>query len=253
MTEPEDRYRLEPDGPLPAPEPHKYPFWTWLDVALLAGLVLPLLILATLLATGVFSLMGGMPRAKALGPLAVTFVFEALWFLALYQVIRLRYGRPFWPSIAWRRPPRGYLNSASWGIILAFASILVGALLRPPETKTPLEQLLADPLSIVLTGLFAVTLGPLFEEVAFRGFLMPLVVRSLGTVAGIVLTAAPFALLHGFEYAWTWQQLVIVFLAGSAFGWMRLRSGSTAAATIMHGTYNLTFFLALVAQKINEN
>jgi len=42
---------------------------------------------------------------------------------------------------------------------------------------------------------------------------------------------------------------LIIFFAGSAFGWMRHRSGSTAAAAVMHAGYNLVFFTGLVAQR----
>jgi membrane protease YdiL (CAAX protease family) len=81
---------------------------------------------------------------------------------------------------------------------------------------------------------------------------MPLLVRSFGALTGVLAAAAPFALLHGFEYAWNWQRLVIIFLAGAAFGWMRHRSGSTAAATVMHCAYNLVFFVLLMAGRLGR-
>ncbi len=43
--------------------------------------------------------------------------------------------------------------------------------------------------------------------------------------------------------------LVIIFFAGAAFGWMRHRTGSTAAAALMHAGYNLVFFAGLLAQR----
>jgi uncharacterized protein len=111
-----------------------------------------------------------------------------------------------------------------------------------------MEDLLRDRGSILLVGFFALTLGPLFEELAFRGFLMPLLVRTFGAVAGVALQAVPFALLHGNEYAWAWQQVVLLFLAGTAFGWMRHKTGSTAASTYMHAGYNLVAFVGIFAQ-----
>jgi hypothetical protein len=180
---------------------------------------------------------------------AVTFSLYGLWFLALSLLLRLRYDRPFWRSLACVWPPRGFWHSAACGVLLAMASLLLGVALRIPETKTPLEELLKDRASILLIGVFGVTLGPLCEELIFRGFLMPLLARSFGALAGVLLAALPFALLHGQEYAWGWKQLAIVFLAGAAFGWMRHRSGSTAAAAVMHGAYNLVFFVMLAALK----
>ena len=61
-----------------------------------------------------------------------------------------------------------------------------------------------------------------------------------------VLSALPFALLHGPQYAWSWRHLVLITVAGVAFGYARYRSGSTAAAAIVHAAYNTTFFLAFV-------
>jgi membrane protease YdiL (CAAX protease family) len=253
MIDPESYQPPQPEQP-PSPEPElqpapeHYPFWSWVDVLLLAVVALPLLIFTSLAVFGLSHLLP-LPRVKAALPVAATFSFYGLWFLVLYWLIRSRYDRPFWQSMAWLRPPGGYLASFGWGLLLALGAILLGAILRPPQIKTPLEELMKDPASLLLVGIFAVTLGPLCEELAFRGFFMPLAIRTFGVVAGIVLAATPFTLLHGFEYAWSWQRLVIIFFAGSAFGWMRYRSGSTAAAAFMHAGYNLVFFAGLLAQR----
>jgi membrane protease YdiL (CAAX protease family) len=110
-------------------------------------------------------------------------------------------------------------------------------------------RLLRDRWSILLVGTFAVTLGPLAEELIFRGFLQPLAVRSFGQWAGITLASAPFALLHGPQYAWNWQHMLLLFLASFVFGYTRHRTGSTAASTVVHATYNLTFFVGYLAQR----
>ena len=91
-------------------------------------------------------------------------------------------------------------------------------------------------------------LGPLSEELAFRGFVLPLFARSIGPVAGILATSIAFSLLHGPQYAWSWRHIALIALASVAFCYVRLRSGSTLAATVMHATYNMTFFVAYLAQ-----
>jgi membrane protease YdiL (CAAX protease family) len=40
--------------------------------------------------------------------------------------------------------------------------------------------------------------------------------------------------------------------AGLAFGWMRQRTGSTAASTYMHCAFNLVVFLGMLAQSFLE-
>ena len=249
MTDPEQQGRLVPEQPPAEETPEKYPFWNWADVGTLIALALPLLFIALAAVQLSVFVFSWHPRAKAVVPIVVQFLFWGLWFAVLYALIRLRYGRPFWRSLAWVPPPNGWWVSAGLGVLTAVGSILLAAALRPPQVTTPLEELLQDPFSLFLVGVFGVTLAPLCEELAFRGFLLPLATRSLGAAGGVMVTAAPFALLHGSEYAWGWQQIVVVFLAGSAFGWMRYRTGSTASATAMHAGYNLVFFIGLIAQR----
>jgi membrane protease YdiL (CAAX protease family) len=238
MTDPQQQ---QPE-PLPAPEP--YPFWGYRDVVLLAGLAFVLLIFVGTVARFVYS----PPHVNAVQALAVTFAFEGLCFAMLYGVIRGGYGRPFWPSLGWMRPKAGFWKCVGWGVLAAAATIAIGSILPRPHGKIPMEELLRDRGSILLLGFFAVTLGPLFEELAFRGFLMPLLMRTFGPIPGIVLQAVPFSLLHGGEYGWAWQQLVLMFLAGSAFGWMRYKTGSTAASTYMHAGYNFVALAGIFAQ-----
>ena len=102
--------------------------------------------------------------------------------------------------------------------------------------------------TVVLFAIFVVILGPLCEELAFRGFLMPLLMRSFGPATGIIATGFLFGSLHGPEYGWHWQQAVLISVAGMVFGWVRFRTGSTAAAVAMHSTYNLTQLAAFLAQ-----
>jgi membrane protease YdiL (CAAX protease family) len=107
-------------------------------------------------------------------------------------------------------------------------------------------------MSRILLAVFGTTLGPLCEELAFRGFLQPLLVRSLGAVTGILAAAIPFGLLHYQEYGNSWRHALIISLAGAAFGWMRHATGSTKASTIMHASYNALFFFAMFSQKASH-
>ncbi len=122
-------------------------------------------------------------------------------------------------------------------------------LIHTPNVSTPLTDMMQDRTSVILLATFGVTLGPLCEELAFRGFLQPLLVRSLGAVPGILVAAIPFGLLHFQEYGNSWRHAVLIALAGASFGWMRQATGSTRAAAIMHASYNALFFFVLFAQR----
>jgi membrane protease YdiL (CAAX protease family) len=71
----------------------------------------------------------------------------------------------------------------------------------------------------------------------------------MGPWPAIVVTALPFSALHGPQYAWSWRHLLLLTLASVAFGWVRYRSASTAAAAFTHAGYNLTFLIAYLVQR----
>ena len=95
-----------------------------------------------------------------------------------------------------------------------------------------------------------VLLGPIFEELVFRGFLYPLFARSIGAWPAILATAIPFALLHGQQSEWAWQLLAPIGLAGVAFGWVRYKTGSTVASTLVHIGYNATAVAVYLMQHV---
>lgn len=237
-----------PDSPAPeAPASLSYPFWNYEDIALFFGMGLPCLVLSVALMEGAAWVAGVQP-GKAVYFLIAQFIGYALWFASLVLLLRVRYDASFWPSLAWVMPKKGLWRSILQGPALAFAIGWLGYALKTPDIEMPFKDLLSDRWSLILTGLFGVTIGPLCEELAFRGFLMPVLIRSLGTWAGILITALPFALLHGPQYSWSWQHILLLVLVGTAFGLVRHATGSTAAAAMTHATYNLTLFSAMVIQ-----
>ena len=113
------------------------------------------------------------------------------------MILKFRYDARFWQSLGWNFPTREIGPALISGLCLAIIVGMIGAALNTPRIDSTLKELLQDRPSMVLVGLFAVTAGPVCEELAFRGFIMPLLARSFGIAAGIILTAIPFALLHG--------------------------------------------------------
>ena len=221
--------------------PHRTPFWTWEDAVIFAGLYLPTLLFAVLIFKPV-----PLPN-KAAQTLIPQFVSYAVWFGAMYAILKTRYDRPVLQALGWYMPRRGMRWALLGGPALAFAVAFLGVALKTPQIEMPIKDWLTDPKSLVLTAVFAVTLAPVCEEIAFRGFLQPLVARSLGAVPSIVLTAVPFALLHGPQNQWSWQHILLLVLVGSVFGWTRHATGSTAASSLLHATYNLTQLVAYLA------
>jgi membrane protease YdiL (CAAX protease family) len=121
-------------------------------------------------------------------------------------------------------------------------------LLHTPEIQTPFEKMLGDsPASRIAITVFGITLGPIIEELLFRGFLQPVMTSVMGVFPGILVTSLLFGALHLSQNAGMWQSGVIITLAGFAFGTVRHVSGSTKASSLMHIGYNsLPFFLTLL-------
>lgn len=224
------------------------PFWDWRDAALLVALSAPCLALGVVLTQGFFLLLPRMP-GEAARVITMQFAGYGFWFGALWLILRRRYHAPFWSSLGWRFPWPNMLLTAVLGPALVIFVAVLGELLRTPVIDNAIARLLRDRWSVLLVGTFAVTLGPLAEELIFRGFFQPLAVRTFGPWLGITLASTPFAVLHGPQYGWNWQHLLLLFLASFVFGYTRHRTGSTAASTIVHATYNLTFFVGYIAQR----
>jgi hypothetical protein len=188
------------------------------------------------------------PKIRVAELLPAQFLGYVLLFGALATLFHIQYGRPFWRSLAWVpfRLPVHWVTASGLG--MAFAVVIVGAVIQTPTKANPMTELLQDRTSIALLAIFGITLGPLCEELAFRGLLQPLLVRSLGAIPGIAISAAAFGLLHFQEYGNSWRHALLITLAGAGFGWMRHVTGSTKSSTIMHASYNALFFVALFGQ-----
>ena len=150
---------------------------------------------------------------------------------SLYAIIRLRHGRGVWKRLGWSWPARFHLVAA----LVAGIGLGIGVDIIVHAT-TPTIHVIHLWNLILLDGL----LGPVIEESFFRGCLLRVVARTTGPTIGIAATAVLFATLHPIS---TFVQWLCFVSTGIAFGWIRIKSGSTAASTLMHAMYNVTLFL----------
>jgi uncharacterized protein len=233
--------------PAPAAAPARYPFWSYGDLAVFAGLFFPCLFLGVWLVKAISGLFSIHIDARAAVPLAAQFTGYLFWFGVLWLILKI-HDEPFWRSLGWKSFRMQPMLVVLLGVLSAYGVSILGRLIQTPETPNPMTELMEGRLSLILMAIFGITFGPLCEELAFRGFLQPLLVRSLGAAPGVVVAAIPFGLLHYREYGNSWRHAVIVAAAGAAFGWVRHITGSTRASTIMHGAYNSLFFVAFLAR-----
>jgi hypothetical protein len=235
--------------PIPNPQPPipREPFFDYSDLFLFLGFCIPSIFVALLLVRAV-RIFAHMPTGIQL--LLVQTVWYFLVFGSLAALFRIRYDRPFWRSLGWRALSFSVVaGTILAGPLLAVSVGLLGSALRTPEINLPFEEMLGSTATKVLLGLLVVVLGPIAEELAFRGFLMPVLIRSLGAGGGIVLTGVIFGSVHGYEYRWAWQYMLLISLVGCIFGWAKYKTGSTIAGALMHSTFNLAQFVAFLVQQ----
>ena len=94
---------------------------------------------------------------------------------------------------------------------------------------------------LVLIFLAVVVLGPIVEELMYRGLGYGLLER-FGTWTAIGGTAVLFGLAHG-----SLALLPVFVVTGLALGWLRSRTGSIYPGVLVHGVYNGVVMLLAVA------
>ena len=174
--------------------------------------------------------------------LALLAEFVAYMVVGLYMILLLegKYHTRFWTAIRWNWPGIAGLSLVGVGVLMLGFDAL-GRFLPMPKT-TPFDQFFERPMDAYLTVAFAITLGPLMEEIFFRGFLYPVIARRLGVVWGIILTALPFGLMHYAQYR-SWSAVLIIILVGVVLTTVRAVTKSVASSFIAHVGYNATLMV----------
>lgn len=87
----------------------------------------------------------------------------------------------------------------------------------------------------LLLALTVAVIGPVEEEVLFRGVILPRLTSWMGAGWAIVASSAVFSVLHeGFGDGPFGLRTASVFLLALVLGWARLRTGGLAAPITMH-------------------
>jgi hypothetical protein len=201
----------------------------------------------------------GSEALSYLATLAVSwFIFPFFWKRPFAQGIQAN------PDAA----RRNIIRLIPIGIILSLTTQAVSSLVSLPK-NIPVNDFFRTPSDVWLVAAFGTLLAPLFEEVVFRGFLLPAFaiaydwlslprtplareqwhmsnkLTTPALVFSAVLTSILFALIHGFQTAFTWPVLVLLFCVSLILSYVRLRLRSVMASTLIHVSYNATIFVFL--------
>jgi uncharacterized protein len=245
---------VEPFPPVlapPAPKANENPIWSGWDVLLIAVITLGILFVSQ------FAVVFGAHRfvyprqnwadvaQKPVLALIAELIAYAAVAIYMFLLIEVKYRARFWPSIRWKWPGIAGLNLVGVGILMLGFDML-SRFLPMPKT-TPFDQFFDSPTDAYLTAVFAITLGPLMEEIFFRGFLYPVLARRLGAFWGIILTALPFGGMHYIQYR-SWAAVLIIVLVGVVLTIVRAVTKSVGCSFLAHVGYNGTLMvLAVVA------
>jgi membrane protease YdiL (CAAX protease family) len=132
------------------------------------------------------------------------------------------------------------LAGAALSVFVQLASVFL-----PIPKQLPIEEYFRQTHAVYMLAVFGITLAPLMEELFFRGFLYPVLVRHAGAVAAVLLTTALFTSIHAPQLARAWAPLLLLFLVGLILTLVRARTGSVAASFLVHVGYNFGLFAAL--------
>jgi hypothetical protein len=169
------------------------------------------------------------------------------YFLVLgymYVLVTRERRRPdFLAAIHWNWPS----NVAVYVVVGFVLSLALQALAHflPIPKELPIDKFFQTPAEAWALGILSITLAPLMEELFFRGFLYPVLARSLGLPVSVFLTALGFALLHGAQLMFSWGPVLVIFLVGVVLTMVRAKTNSVAAGVLIHMAYNATITVAM--------
>jgi membrane protease YdiL (CAAX protease family) len=236
--------RREDDPPDPA---SAAPMWApasgwllWELGAVVAATVLVTIIEAVLLGSDVVHALPMSDQLVVRGSVLLIYygiLFAFVWWLAA------RRHRPLAQAVGLR--PADWRTSGPRVILYliavraagyVYAALLYFLQIHVPGQGSDLTKYFGGGLAgIAMTVVIAGLLGPLVEEVVFRGVVFGALSDLLPGWAAIVLSALIFAALHFNMYLF-----VPAFIVGVALALIYARSGSLWPAVVLHSLYNLT-------------
>jgi hypothetical protein len=130
-------------------------------------------------------------------------------------------------------------------VLSLLVSVVSSRIIKMP-TNAPIYELFKNTSLAWAATLFGSLIAPAAEEVAFRGFLLPVCSRNLGRIAGVAITSAVFALMHASQIGHAWGAVAMLFCVSVVLCEVRLRFNSVAASTLVHMSYNSALFAAMI-------
>ena len=136
---------------------------------------------------------------------------------------------------------KGWLTIVPFVLLI---SLIMNTLISNQNGSNPLLEIVLNnknSFSFILLFVTTTLLAPFFEEVIFRGILLPTLSRNFGIIWAIIVSAFVFALAH-----LSVGEMLPLFVLGIGLGITRIASGSLLSSVIMHSLWNGFTFLNLL-------
>jgi membrane protease YdiL (CAAX protease family) len=201
-----------------------------------------------------------------LGSELILYLFTFILCLVFFPMI---WQKGFFAGIQWngqtalRLRQRLFITAA-----VCFALALINGLLLPGPEDAPIDKIFKAPGAAWLLFGFGITIAPFFEEMVFRGFLLPALctacdwvherfsnvpIRPLdetgqprwsvpAMVIASICTSLPFAGMHAAQTGYSFGPFILLVGVSLALCWARLSTRSLAASVMVHASYNFLLF-----------
>jgi uncharacterized protein len=216
---------------------------------------------------GVTSLQGTATEIHyTLGSELLIYVFT---FIGCLIVFPLFWRRSFFAGLQWNGATALRLR---WRLVSAafvcFLLALLNSVILPGPSHTPIEAIFREPGAAWLLFIFGVTFAPFFEEMFFRGFMLPALATACdwaaekmtntaprplaenghprwslpAMIVASILTSLPFAGMHAAQTGYSLGPFLLLVGVSLVLCTVRLWTRSLAASTMVHACYNFMLF-----------
>lgn len=201
--------------------------------------------------------------------LGLQFAGYLIAFLGCLQVMPILWHAPYFKVLSWRAsavPKRIPLLISA--VLLCFTMASLDSIFFSQPKDAPIDHMFKMQGAPWLLFLFGVTVAPFFEEMAFRGYMLPAFATAydwtrerlkgieprplnadgtpqwslMAILVSSIVTSVLFSLLHAPQNAGSVGSIALLIGVSMILCAVRLITRSLAASTLVHAAYNFIIF-----------
>jgi CAAX protease family protein len=187
--------------------------------------------------------------------------------LVAIPVFTVVWDKSFGEGVHWNggTARRRFFTLVLLGLAVGFSVTFLGDYLPMPQNPPITQDMMKSAAGAWIMLVFGLTVAPMLEELAFRGFLLPGLINSfrwfgdrgiipqptadrIGVPFSILLTSLGFAYMHSPQVSHAWGPLLLIGIVSVVLCIVRLAMNSVAAGVIVHAAYNFTLLAGVLYQ-----